>query len=163
VAVARSVQYSLWFVQYCVDNLVKFFTNSQQGLVMYLRKQKFFNKGRYSRNRQMYRTGVYWCIYINIVAVFGLNYCFYKFTVNFLLYWWFFFLLLMCFIYPYFNKYSFYTYYKCFVAFFKYCLIINISTLNAVFLKKRYNKIICDIFDSLKLLNFIYVKYTQIF
>lgn|ERR1739848_282207 len=28
-------------------------------IVMFLRKSKIFNKGRYSRNRQFYRTGVY--------------------------------------------------------------------------------------------------------
>ena len=27
--------------------------------IMYLRKNKVFNKSRYSRNRQLYRTGVY--------------------------------------------------------------------------------------------------------
>lgn len=29
---------------------------------LFIRKNKMFNKGRYSRNRQLYRTGVYWCI-----------------------------------------------------------------------------------------------------
>jgi hypothetical protein len=28
----------------------------------YIRKNRIFNKGRYSRNRQTYRTGVYWCL-----------------------------------------------------------------------------------------------------
>ena len=28
----------------------------------FLRKNRIFNKGRYSRNRQLYRTGVYWCL-----------------------------------------------------------------------------------------------------
>jgi hypothetical protein len=28
----------------------------------YIRKNRIFNKGRYSRNRQLYRTGVYWCL-----------------------------------------------------------------------------------------------------
>jgi hypothetical protein len=37
---------------------------------LYLRKTKFFNKGRYSRNRQIYRTGVYLCFYINIIAIY---------------------------------------------------------------------------------------------
>ena len=27
--------------------------------ILYIRKNKIFNKGRYSRNRQLYRTGVY--------------------------------------------------------------------------------------------------------
>ena len=49
----------------------------------FLRKNKIFNKGRYSRNRQLYRTGVYWCIWLNIICVFGLYYYFYRFTFNF--------------------------------------------------------------------------------
>jgi hypothetical protein len=48
-----------------------------------LRKNKIFNKGRYSRNRQLYRTGVYWSIWLNILLVFGLYYYFYRFTFNF--------------------------------------------------------------------------------
>ena len=28
----------------------------------FIRKNRIFNKGRYSRNRQTYRTGVYWCL-----------------------------------------------------------------------------------------------------
>jgi hypothetical protein len=48
-------------VIFCVQNLIKlFFLNSfKKILVLFIRKQKFFNKGRYSRNRQLYRTGVY--------------------------------------------------------------------------------------------------------
>jgi hypothetical protein len=30
--------------------------------LQFLRKNKIFNKSRYSRNRQLYRTGVYWCL-----------------------------------------------------------------------------------------------------
>jgi hypothetical protein len=40
----------------------------------FLRKELIFSKGRYSRNRQVYRTGVYWCLYINILAVVALYY-----------------------------------------------------------------------------------------
>lgn len=36
----------------------------------FLRKNKSFNKGRYSRNRQVYRTGVYMCFYINVIALY---------------------------------------------------------------------------------------------
>jgi len=31
----------------------------KQNLILYLRAARHFNKGRYSRNRQLYRTGVY--------------------------------------------------------------------------------------------------------
>jgi len=50
----------------------------KQNLVLYLRAAKHFNKGRYSRNRQLYRTGVYWCIWLNVVIVYGLHYYFYR-------------------------------------------------------------------------------------
>lgn len=37
---------------------------------LFLRKSKYFNKGRYSRNRQIYRTGVYLCFYVNIAVLY---------------------------------------------------------------------------------------------
>lgn len=56
--------------------------------ILFLRKSKVFNKGRYSRNRQFYRTGVYWCLYINIIAIVGLYFWFYRFVMNFGYLWW---------------------------------------------------------------------------
>lgn len=56
--------------------------------ILFLRKNKVFNKGRYSRNRQYYRTGVYWCLYINIIAVVGIYFWFYRFNMNFGYLWW---------------------------------------------------------------------------
>ena len=41
-------------------NLIKNLTTLN--ITMFLRKTKIFNKGRYSRNRQIYRTGVYLCL-----------------------------------------------------------------------------------------------------
>lgn len=52
-------------------------------VVMYIRSSKQFNKGRYSRNRQLYRTGVYWCIWLNVVIVYGLYYYFYRVVFSF--------------------------------------------------------------------------------
>lgn len=49
----------------------------------FLRKNRIFNKGRYSRNRQTYRTGVYWCLWVNILSLYGLYFLFYRFTFNF--------------------------------------------------------------------------------
>lgn len=49
----------------------------------FIRKNRIFNKGRYSRNRQTYRTGVYWCLWFNILSVYGLYFVFYRFTFNF--------------------------------------------------------------------------------
>lgn len=49
----------------------------------YIRKNRIFNKGRYSRNRQLYRTGFYWCLYFNIISVYGLYFIFYRVVFNF--------------------------------------------------------------------------------
>jgi len=72
----------------------------------FLRKTKSFNKGRYSRNRQVYRTGVYICFYVNVIAVCLLWFYFYKFKFKFTYYWWFFILLPFSFIYSRALKYD---------------------------------------------------------
>jgi hypothetical protein len=53
-------------------------TNMLSQITLFLRAAKHFNKGRYSRNRQLYRTGVYWCIWLNVVLVYGLHFYFYR-------------------------------------------------------------------------------------
>jgi len=57
--------------------------SNNDNLIFFLRKNKSFNKSRYSRNRQIYRTGVYWCLWVNIIFVYGLYYYFYRFSFNF--------------------------------------------------------------------------------
>lgn len=49
----------------------------------FIRKNRIFNKGRYSRNRQTYRTGVYWCLWVNVLSIYGLYFIFYRVTFNF--------------------------------------------------------------------------------
>ena len=56
--------------------------------INYIRKNRIFNKSRYSRNRQLYRTGVYWCLWLNVLVVYGLFFVFYRFTFNFGYFWW---------------------------------------------------------------------------
>jgi hypothetical protein len=56
---------------------------NKNNLIFFLRKNKIFNKGRYSRNRQIYRTGVYMCLWINIIFVYFYIFAFYRFTFNF--------------------------------------------------------------------------------
>jgi hypothetical protein len=56
--------------------------------INYIRKNRIFNKSRYSRNRQLYRTGVYWCLWLNVLIVYGLFFVFYRFTFNFGYFWW---------------------------------------------------------------------------
>ena len=74
----------------------------------YLRKNKVYNKGRYSRCRQNYRTGVYMCMYLSIVSIFGLYYWFYKFSFNFTYLWWLFIGFVGSFFMPKILKYRFY-------------------------------------------------------
>ena len=51
--------------------------------IMFLRKTKIFNKGRYSRNRQIYRTGVYMILWLNIIIIVSIYFIFYRFVFNF--------------------------------------------------------------------------------
>ncbi len=74
----------------------------------FLRKTKIFNKGRYSRNRQIYRTGVYLCLYINILAIYAIYFLFYRFTFNFGFVWFFLFLGVFSFFFSRFFKYNFF-------------------------------------------------------
>jgi hypothetical protein len=50
-----------WVVKFSPSNFIKYINslNLNKYNILYLRKAKVFNKGRYSRNRQYYRTGVY--------------------------------------------------------------------------------------------------------
>ena len=48
-----------------------------------LRKTKSFNKSRYSRNRQYYRTGVFLCLWANIIFLIGSYYAFFRLTFKF--------------------------------------------------------------------------------
>lgn len=90
--------FKLLFVHKVENNIMHF--SKKKVNINFIRKQKCFNKGRYSRNRQLYRTGVYWCFYLNIAALLGLNFLFYKFTITFTYYWWAFFLSILFFIAP---------------------------------------------------------------
>jgi hypothetical protein len=42
-----------------------------------LRKNKIFNKSRYSRNRQLARVIFYFALYINILIIYGIFYVIY--------------------------------------------------------------------------------------
>jgi hypothetical protein len=64
-------------------DLTNNFLKRSDFVFFFLRKNKIFNKGRYSRNRQTYRTGFYWCLWVNIFAIYGLHYLCYRFTFAF--------------------------------------------------------------------------------
>lgn len=98
--------FSINFKSINLLNLLNFFSFKKINL-NFIRKHKIFNKGRYSRNRQYYRTGVYWCLYINIIAVLGFYFWFYKVTLNFGYFWWLLWLFIFSFFFSkYFNLFS---------------------------------------------------------
>lgn len=146
-------------VIYYSNNFIKICYKTKH-TVLFLRKQKCFNKGRYSRNRQLYRTGVYWCLYINIIALVGLNYLFYKFTINFMLYWWFFFITLNFFIIPQFIKNNLYIYSNVKnVIYFYIFLYSKIFELAFTFFFNKNNLYLYIIFLQKKIYNlYIYIR-----
>lgn len=91
-------------------NLTNNFLKRSNFVFFYLRKNKIFNKGRYSRNRQTYRTGFYWCLWINIFAIYGLHFAFYRFTFTFGYLWLFFIIFVGSFIFSRMLKYNFHNY-----------------------------------------------------
>lgn len=97
-------------VNYSGTSLGKYLNDSTTNntTFYFLRKTKMFNKGRYSRNRQNYRTGVYWCLYINIMVFCGLYLYFYRFTLNFGYLWWLLFSLFASFFFPRMVKFRLY-------------------------------------------------------
>ena len=103
--------------------------NSDEYNFFFLRKNRIFNKGRYSRNRQLYRTGVYWCLWLNIIIVYGLYFFFYRFTFNFGYIWFGLFILIFSTIFSRIVKYKFYNLYFLYLEFFNLfnwlSLIIN--------------------------------------
>jgi hypothetical protein len=48
-------------ISFSASNIVKYISDKSvnNSIILYLRKNKIFNKSRYSRNRQTYRTGAY--------------------------------------------------------------------------------------------------------
>ena len=99
---------SEWPIRHFVSDNAKFeSSDTLEGIKLYfLRKNKVFNKGRYSRNRQYYRTGVYWCLYINIIAIVGMYLWFYKLTFNFGYLWFVLFVSIFSFFFSRIVKYN---------------------------------------------------------
>jgi hypothetical protein len=59
----------------------------------YLRRNTIYNKSRYSRNKQNYRTGVFWCLWLTVLSVLGLYFYFYTFLIKFTYAWVLFFII----------------------------------------------------------------------
>lgn len=110
-AIPTTLLSSKYLIRYSPTTVVKYLHNNYLNSldILFLRKNKVFNKGRYSRNRQFYRTGVYWCLYINIIAIIGLYFWFYRFVMNFGYLWWLLFLSLASFVLAKTFNYKLYT------------------------------------------------------
>lgn len=101
-----------WKIKFIPTSVNKYTNNNLQNkiIVYYLRKNKIFNKSRYSRNRQLYRTGVYWCLWLSIFIGWGLYFIFYRFTINFGYLWWLTYLGLSSFYFNRLVKYHLYNF-----------------------------------------------------
>lgn len=120
--------------KYASSSINKYLSlSSLQGFeFQFLRKNKVYNKGRYSRCRQNYRTGVYMCMYLSVVSIFGLYYWFYKFSFNFTYLWWIFISFVGSFFLPKIIKYRLYeptTLFSKFLGFFKWFSLLVKSIL----------------------------------
>lgn len=86
------------------NSLLKSLSYRGEAPNLVLRKTKSFNKSRYSRNRQYYRTGVYWCLWLNIILVLGLYYSFYRYSLKFSYVFIFYVVGTLCGLLAFFNK-----------------------------------------------------------
>jgi hypothetical protein len=121
---------------YNYNFFLKNFLNTKNNLTcFFLRKSKFFNKGRYSRNRQIYRTGVYLCFYVNIAVLYSIWFVFYKSSIKFTYLWWIFFMLPSSFIFSRALKYNLF-FPKEFFFYMKLYFNWLVSVLGAIFFKK---------------------------
>ncbi len=172
-----------YLISFSASNIVKYISDFSvnNSTILYLRKNKIFNKSRYSRNRQTYRTGAYWCLYINIIAVVAFYFWFYKFTMNFGYLWWLLFLLIASFFFSRALKHNFYNPLKIYLEFilgFKWfiSIIYNIikPTLNYLLLstnkytlnfivRLNQNLTYFDLINEKSILaNYLFVSFTTI-
>lgn len=70
---------------------------AQQGA--FCRKSLIFNKGRFSRTRQLVRAIFFFSLLLNVAVIFGILMTYYLYTVNLASIWWSFYLLLMSFFF----------------------------------------------------------------
>lgn len=172
-----------YLISFSASNIVKYISDFSvnNSTILYLRKNKIFNKSRYSRNRQTYRTGAYWCLYVNIVAVVAFYFWFYKFTMNFGYLWWLLFTLIASFFFSRALKHNFYNPVKIYLEFilgFKWfililcniikpilnCLLLSTNkyTLNFI-VRLNQNLTYFDLINEKSILaNYLFVSFTTI-
>lgn len=172
-----------YLISFSASNIVKYISDFSvnNSTILYLRKNKIFNKSRYSRNRQTYRTGAYWCLYVNIVAVVAFYFWFYKFTMNFGYLWWLLFSLIASFFFSRALKHNFFNPIKIYTEFilgFKWFIAIiyniikpllnfillssNKYTLNFI-VRLNQNLTYIDLVNEKSILaNYLFVSFTTI-
>ncbi len=64
-----------------------------------LRKSKIFNKGRYSRTRQIVKGSFFFSLILNINIVFGALFLYYLYTIKLTFIWWNFYFLISSFFF----------------------------------------------------------------
>jgi hypothetical protein len=135
----------------------------KNNIILFLRSSKHFNKGRYSRNRQLYRTGVYWCIWLNVVIVYSLYYYFYRVVFSFGYLWLPLGLLLLTVFSSRLYKYRYYDFNQITVEFLEFNKFLYTNLVNTgFFLKLKLNNSLLLL--KLLLTNFLFLlKNTMVF
>lgn len=72
--------------------------------IFFTKKNYLYNKGKFSRNRQTYKTGVYLCIWLTVLTVVGLYFYFYLMSMKFTYFYLLFLFFLFLFFYKFFIK-----------------------------------------------------------
>ena len=61
--------------------------NNNRGGFLYIIDSGMLNKGKFPRNRQLYKTGVFWSIALSVISILGLQILFYKSVIIFSYVW----------------------------------------------------------------------------
>lgn len=105
----NTLKNSLIFNKDFIDNKnthndINFLINLDNSSIFFLKKNYLYNKGKFSRNRQTYKTGVYLCIWLTVLTVVGLYFYFYLMSMKFTYFFILFFFFISVFFYKFFIK-----------------------------------------------------------
>lgn len=80
--------------------------------INFIKLNKIYNKGKFARNKQIYRTGVIWCLWLTVLTVCAPFYYFYSFNFIFTYLWLLFFFFIARFVFVFINKNNSVNYWK---------------------------------------------------
>lgn len=103
-AVHKSLFFGGSFGPETQDSSNTFILPLQRFSIFFTKKNYLYNKGKFSRNRQTYRTGVYLCIWLTVLTVVGLYFYFYLMSMKFTYFYLLFLFFLFLFFYKFFVK-----------------------------------------------------------